>query len=721
MSAQILFFVFVILLVFKGNSQESPDTTIKVLETVGVKATFEKQILNGLMTVDGKKYEVLQIADKNLPVVEKQARQIFAQVPGLFVYDMDGTGNQLNIAVRGLDPHRGWEFNFRKDGIMTNTDIYGYPASHYNLPMEAVDRIELVRGTGSLQYGAQFGGMLNFVTKTPSIKPIEVEAMSTLGSFSLLSNFVRVSGTKGKLSYSGWINRKTNDGYRENASSSYGAECLTLFWKPGTGQLSIKLEWTHSAYLTQLPGPLTDSMFMVNPRMATRSRNYYYPSIHVPSMSVRYNFSKQMEMLFTQTWLSGSRNSVMFDRPATVADLRDSLTGEYANRQVDIDLYNSFTSELRFKQYFTRSRRISMSYGTQFFHNNMFRRQQGKGTRGADYDLSINEEGWGRSLNYLTRSLALFAEATFYVSRQFLVNAGARGEYGQSRMYGFISYYPQDSVPIAIQHQFPLLGASFQYDWKKKTFIYGGISQGYRPVLLKDVVPNSVYERTDPNFRNAQGFNSEMGFKTTAVKGLYLDVTAFYLDYRRRPGTIALPDSVNGDIIFRTNIGDARTLGMEALVRYQKSISEHLRLELFTSSAWMYGVYYYGSLRNGNQNINVAGNRLENVPQWLSRNGVSLVWKRFNLSALHSYTASTFSDAYNNVLPNSTGSRGLVPDYHIFDLNIGAKVTKYAALRLNIGNITNKSYFTKRPQFYPGPGIWPSDGRTFSVTVIVKP
>jgi len=38
--------------------------------------------------------------------------------------------------------------------------MYGYPASHFGLPMEAVERIELVRGTGALQYGAQFGGML---------------------------------------------------------------------------------------------------------------------------------------------------------------------------------------------------------------------------------------------------------------------------------------------------------------------------------------------------------------------------------------------------------------------------------------------------------------------------------------------------------------------------------------------------------------------------------
>lgn len=54
---------------------------------------------------------------------------MFAKVPGVFVYDMDGTGNQINIATRGLDPHRGWEFNIGRNDALTNSDISGYPAN----------------------------------------------------------------------------------------------------------------------------------------------------------------------------------------------------------------------------------------------------------------------------------------------------------------------------------------------------------------------------------------------------------------------------------------------------------------------------------------------------------------------------------------------------------------------------------------------------------------
>ena len=105
----------------------------------------------------------LQQIDANITL--KTGRQLFAKVPGVFVYDMDGSGNQVNIATRSLDAHRSWEYNTRYNGIITNSDMYGYPASHFNPPMESMQSVELVRGTASLQSGAQFGGMLNYVSK----------------------------------------------------------------------------------------------------------------------------------------------------------------------------------------------------------------------------------------------------------------------------------------------------------------------------------------------------------------------------------------------------------------------------------------------------------------------------------------------------------------------------------------------------------------------------
>lgn len=74
-------------------------------------------------------------------LAEKTGRQIFAKIPGAFIYDMDGSGNQVNISTRGLDPHRSWEYNIRQNGIMINSDLYGYPASHYSLLWKQLNRL----------------------------------------------------------------------------------------------------------------------------------------------------------------------------------------------------------------------------------------------------------------------------------------------------------------------------------------------------------------------------------------------------------------------------------------------------------------------------------------------------------------------------------------------------------------------------------------------------
>ena len=157
----------------KIAAQETDSVKVRELREINIieqryRNTIERlPLTQGTYLFGNKKSEVINVLGVDANIAEKTPRQIFAKVPGVFVYDMDGTGNQTNISTRGLDPHRGWEFNIRADGVITNSDMYAYPASHFSMPMEAIQTIQLVRGTGSLQYGAQFGGMLNYISKQP--------------------------------------------------------------------------------------------------------------------------------------------------------------------------------------------------------------------------------------------------------------------------------------------------------------------------------------------------------------------------------------------------------------------------------------------------------------------------------------------------------------------------------------------------------------------------
>ncbi len=676
--------------------------------------------IQGTYIYAGKKTEVIDMTQKNIAMTEKYGRQIFAKIPGVFVYDMDGTGNQLNISTRGLDPHRGWEFNIRKDGILTNSDMYGYPASHYNIPMEAVERIELVRGSGSLQYGAQFGGMLNYISKQPdTTKKITFESINTIGSYGLVSTYNGASGKIGKFRYSTWVNKKWITGYRENSDAKYDAEAVSLFYD-ATKNLHIKLEWTHSNYIIHLAGPLTDNMFQANPKMSTRSRNYYQPNIHVPSLTIDWNITTSTKLRLTSSAVIGARNSVMFDKPATVADTIVPATLQYNNRQVDIDRFNSQTTELRLLQsYKLLKQTSSLAAGVQYMNNDLHRQQQGKGTTGTNFDLSLVKAGWGRDLHYKTSNIAIFAENRWLFTKRFSINTGLRMEIGETNMTGVITYYTDTALPNTIKHTFPLFGLSTQYDVTEKINIYAGWSQAYRPVIFKDIIPQSVYEVSDKNLKDAYGYNTELGFRGK-WKFLKWDVTGFYLQYNNRLGTLAQTDAAGNLIIFRTNIGNSRTAGLEFFLQGDFYLGKKASLSLFTSTSFMDARYQNATIKSGNENVRITGSKVEGVPSWITRNGFTFKYSLVSFSALYSYTSENFADPLNTVSPSASGATGLVPSYQLLDLNVAIRLTKKIKLSVNANNLLDEHYFTKRPQFYPGPGIWSSDGRTFSATASIK-
>src|SRR4029078_3471798 len=94
-------------------------------------------VLKGTYLFDAKKTESVTLDKLDVNRVDNNPRQLFSKVPGVFVYEDDGSGNQMNVAFRGLDPHRSWEMNVRHNDVITNSDVYGYPASHYTPPTES--------------------------------------------------------------------------------------------------------------------------------------------------------------------------------------------------------------------------------------------------------------------------------------------------------------------------------------------------------------------------------------------------------------------------------------------------------------------------------------------------------------------------------------------------------------------------------------------------------
>ncbi|MEM6806973.1 MAG: carboxypeptidase-like regulatory domain-containing protein, partial [Bacteroidota bacterium] len=123
--------------------------------------------VEGTAIYAGKKTEVVLIDQLTANISANNPRQIYSQVAGLNIYENNDAGLQLNIGGRGLDPNRSANFNTRQNGYDISADVLGYPESYYTPPAEALSEIQVIRGAASLQYGTQFGGLINFQFKQP--------------------------------------------------------------------------------------------------------------------------------------------------------------------------------------------------------------------------------------------------------------------------------------------------------------------------------------------------------------------------------------------------------------------------------------------------------------------------------------------------------------------------------------------------------------------------
>ena len=184
--------------------------------------------VDGMKITAGKKSEVIRVDMLNVNKATNNTRQIFAKVAGLNIFENDGSGLQLSIGGRGLDPNRTSNFNVRQNGYDISADALGYPESYYTPPAEPQKKIEIIKGAASLQYGTQFGGLLNFEMKQPEdgSKPLVVESRQTVGSFGFLGSFNSIGGTSGKLSYYAYAHYKKGNGWRPNSQFESFNACL---------------------------------------------------------------------------------------------------------------------------------------------------------------------------------------------------------------------------------------------------------------------------------------------------------------------------------------------------------------------------------------------------------------------------------------------------------------------------------------------------------------
>ena len=676
----------------------------------------------------GKKTEVIIIEQSMANLAANNARQIFNQIPGLNIYQNDDAGLQLHIGGRGLDPNRTSNFNTRQNGYDISADVLGYPESYYTPPAEAIEEIQIIRGAASLQYGTQFGGLVNFKLKDASTyRPITGVIRNTIGTNSLYTNFTQLSGRLDKWRYIGHVNIKKGNGFRPNSefnSSNVFAKISYDF----SEKTILSAEVTYLDYLAQQAGGLTDDLFNENPYQSNRERNWFGLYWFLYNIKFEHALSDNSNISVNFFGLNAQRNAIGF------RSNRVSQIDPYEERDLIKGDFNNFGIEARWlKKYILGNKKAVFLLGGKYYSAKNTS-AQGPGSASNEADFSFyNEEypSYSKQSNYTypNENISIFSENIFYINKRMSVTPGLRYENILTATEGNYQRINSDAAGNVILNEtlnsiesrrrsFILLGLGLSYKASQPLEYYSNISQNYRSVTFADISIINPAFSINPNITDEKGYTIDLGIRGKIKKMMSFDLNFFHLSYQNRIGFIqkAFKDgSVKSE---RGNVGDANLSGLESLI--DLNIGELFKMNLKKYSLNSFINYSFIETKYSNSDIQgIKGKKVEFVPKDNLKFGLRYGYKNLTLNMQFSYVSEQFTDSSNAVEGNLSGVIGVIPAYKLVDLSGAFKLNKFK-LEFGVNNTLNEAYFTRRATGYPGPGIIPSPGRNFYLSTQYK-
>lgn len=720
-------------LIVKDKSITKDTTFVELAPYNGFGHESMKDV-DGMTLTSGKKTEVITPNDITYNSSTNNAREAFSQVSGANIWESDNYGIQLGIGVRGLSPNRSANFNTRQNGYDIAADAIGYPESYYTPAFAAIDRIEIIRGAGSLQFGPQFGGMMNFKFKKGNRDvPVESIVRQSFGSFGFWGTFVSLGGQVGKVNYYAYFNHKEANGWRPNSEFDHNNAFVGIEHQV-SDKFKYNIEYTYLRYLAHQPGGLTDAQFEEDPRQSNRERNWFKVNWNLLALTLDYQLSERTQLNWRNFGLIAGRDALgNLDRIDRIDDGGD--------RNLISDQYKNFGSELRLltkyrlKNDSVNTDTSALVVGARFYRGRTQSRQGvGSDGNGPDFNFYDDTNPDGSDYEFPNLNFALFLENQFKITSKWSVTPGIRYEWISTQADGYYNRVVRDFAGNIISdttvfenvnstRSFVLVGLGTSYKFNDGIELYGNITQNYRPVTFSDIRINNPNVVVDENISDENGYNLDLGVKGNVWEKFTYDITAFYMRYNDKIGSVFeaedAPPFRNLKVV--RNISDAHTYGLEFfaqtdLLKLFKSdtVETVNKLNWFVNSSLINGEYFNSG------DPAVEGNKVELIPSVTLKTGLTFKRKKFSFATLFTYLSKQYTDATNEEGPVSDAVIGLIPSYYVVDCGASYDIKNWLRLEGGVNNVLNSMYFTRRADGYPGPGIIPSDGRSFYITLQFK-
>jgi iron complex outermembrane recepter protein len=447
------------------------------------------------------------------------------------------------------------------DGVRMNDAGDGFFLWN-SVPIENIDRVEIIRGGASTIYGeGAAAGVINIITKEASRKPLASSFSFSGGNHGYYDGHIELSGTQKGISYRFNADREEWAGWRDGAnfrSWNLGARFAKTL---PVGKLSLSYSF-HTQY-SENPSTLTTAQFLANPRQVGATQFTFENDVH----RVNLGYRKAIE--------SGWNLGANFH--AQSYDTTSTGFGLVSTEQPSIGFVAQASRE---DEIFARENNFTLG--------GEVRRQD---FAQSGFGLTVHDD-----FNY-----GIFLENRHHILDQTRITAGARYDIRDSSLVLPFPAFTGEKENDEWSYKF-----SLDHDLSAKTKAWISWSLAYRLPSANDVISSDPTFPGNPALVPVQSRTFEAGIRTRPSRLLDGSLTYYYSqvedDIYSEPGAPSFGGANNADVL-------RQGIELSLKSRPTKKLSLHF-------NAAFADAQFDGGTRDGN--------RLTMVPEWQLSSGISL-------------------------------------------------------------------------------------------------
>lgn len=604
---------------------------------------------------------------------------------GIHAVETDGYGFYPRITIRGIGSDMSKKVLLLEDGAPIALGPYTDPAAYYHPPVERMERIEILKGSGSLAHGpSTIGGAVNYVTKQPRDGSNIVFATGNFGYKSLLAEYGVIFD---KYSFSISALSKEGDGWRDMPFDATDVVVKGAVAINDNNTLGIKLtHYEHEAAHTYLG--LTQREYDENYKQNKATNDMIF--VERDSVDITHQYFSDsglgVKTLFYYNKASRDwwRDGFDFNSTTGLNTMRgDSEQGRLRTFEVmgvdsrlTVD-YNTFG--------FTNNAELGVKLHKEEMHN--------RRTNSALAGSQTTANGLRQDDKRYAEAVTLFAQNTLHISNKTAITPGFRAErYNQKRDVTIYDGDGPSSTKTDNTEFIPGIGAT--HTFAQEATLFAGVHKGFAPPRVADAISN---DGSAVDLDAERSTNYEIGLRGRTENANY-EVAFFRLDFENQ-------------IVQATESGGAGTQSTNA----GKTLNQGIELsgDIYLGDGFSFtGNYTYlesAKLASTRiiDGINRDGNRLTYAPEHLVNFMANYRETTWGAGIAYSHVSEQYSDLQNTIVGSADGKAGIIPAYNLWDINAWYVLNKNARLNIAIKNLTDEKYIASRaPEgIMPGMGL----------------